>query len=116
MGPVTISGSLTFSSFKGLFILTGVASTSSLLIALIIYFYKNNQVQSGIEDAEQDFPQEIKGDINEEEKEKEETGARGVQDMNLQNGMVKRSISIAISRGDRATGAQVVPISGSARF
>jgi ionotropic glutamate receptor len=39
-GPVTDSSRLTFANFRGLFILTGVASTSSLLIALILYFYK----------------------------------------------------------------------------
>ncbi|KAF2916287.1 hypothetical protein DAI22_09g106900 [Oryza sativa Japonica Group] len=116
VGPVTISGSLTFESFKGLFILTGIASTSSLLIALVIYFYKNKQVQSGIGDAEQDFPQEFKADTIEEEKEQEETGAKGKQNMNLQNSTVKRSASIVIHRGERATGARVVPISGSARF
>uniref|UniRef100_J3MXN7 Glutamate receptor n=1 Tax=Oryza brachyantha TaxID=4533 RepID=J3MXN7_ORYBR len=60
VGPVTISGSLTFESFKGLFILTGVASTSSLLIALAIYFYKNKQVKSG--NGEQNFEQKVKGD------------------------------------------------------
>ncbi|KAM3275469.1 hypothetical protein ACQJBY_044065 [Aegilops geniculata] len=43
LGPVTGSSRLTFANFRGLFILTGVASTSSLLIALIIYFYKKKQ-------------------------------------------------------------------------
>ncbi|TVU09637.1 hypothetical protein EJB05_43123, partial [Eragrostis curvula] len=40
VGPVTGSSSLTFDNFRGLFILTGAASTSSLLIALIMYVYK----------------------------------------------------------------------------
>ena len=43
VGPITGSGRLTFANFRGLFILTGVASTSSVLIALIIYFYKKNK-------------------------------------------------------------------------
>ena len=43
VGSVTGSSRLTFANFRGLFILTGVASTSSLLIALIIYFYKKNR-------------------------------------------------------------------------
>ena len=43
VGPVTGSSSLTFANFRGLFILTGAASTSSLLIASIIYVYKKKQ-------------------------------------------------------------------------
>ncbi|KAK1631000.1 hypothetical protein QYE76_005315 [Lolium multiflorum] len=43
VGPVTGSGRLTFANFRGLFILTGVASTSSLLIALVIFFYKKKK-------------------------------------------------------------------------
>jgi ionotropic glutamate receptor len=44
VGPVTGSGRLTFANFRGLFILTGVASTSSLLIALVIFFYKKKKL------------------------------------------------------------------------
>ena len=39
LGLVPGSSRLAFAIFRGLFILTRVASTSSLLIALVIYFY-----------------------------------------------------------------------------
>ena len=43
LGPVSGSSRLAFAKFRGLFILTGVASTSSLLIALVIFFYKKKK-------------------------------------------------------------------------
>uniref|UniRef100_A0A0E0B390 Ionotropic glutamate receptor C-terminal domain-containing protein n=1 Tax=Oryza glumipatula TaxID=40148 RepID=A0A0E0B390_9ORYZ len=116
VGTITSSGSLTFAGFKGLFILTGVVSTSSLSIALIIYFYKNKQVESGSGDAQQNFPQDIKGDTIEEQKQQEETRAKLIHDMNPQKSMVMRCGSIDIHRGDRPRGPKVVPISSSARF
>ncbi|KAF8657764.1 hypothetical protein HU200_059924 [Digitaria exilis] len=69
VGPVTGSSSLTFANFRGLFILTGAASTSSLLIALIIYAYKkqnrstnmqnnNEQVETNRTEEENNEPQE----------------------------------------------------------
>ena len=69
VGPVTGSSSLTFANFRGLFILTGAASTSSLFIALIIYAYKkqhrstnmkndNKQVGENRTDEENNEPQE----------------------------------------------------------
>ncbi|XP_047046501.1 glutamate receptor 2.8-like [Lolium rigidum] len=48
VGPVTGSSTLTFANFRGLFILTGVASSSSILIALIIYFYKKKYRSTNI--------------------------------------------------------------------
>jgi ionotropic glutamate receptor len=48
VGPVTGSSTLTFANFRGLFILTGVASSSSILIALIIYFYKKKHRSTNI--------------------------------------------------------------------
>uniref|UniRef100_A0ACD5XW14 Uncharacterized protein n=1 Tax=Avena sativa TaxID=4498 RepID=A0ACD5XW14_AVESA len=48
LGPVSGSSRLTFANFRGLFILTGVASTSSILIALIIYFYKKKHRSKNI--------------------------------------------------------------------
>ncbi|XP_052168398.1 glutamate receptor 2.8-like [Oryza glaberrima] len=40
-GTVIGSSSLNFNSFSGLFLVTGVASTSALLIALLMFLYKN---------------------------------------------------------------------------
>jgi len=53
VGPVTGSSSLTFDNFRGLFILTGAASTSSLFIALIIYAEECVQFRDGEENQEQ---------------------------------------------------------------
>jgi glutamate receptor, ionotropic, plant len=40
VGTITGSGRLTFDSFAGPIIATGVASTSSVVVALIFYFCK----------------------------------------------------------------------------
>uniref|UniRef100_A0A0D3H744 Glutamate receptor n=2 Tax=Oryza TaxID=4527 RepID=A0A0D3H744_9ORYZ len=40
-GTIISSSSLNFNSFSGLFLVTGVASTSALLIALVMFLYKN---------------------------------------------------------------------------
>lgn len=74
VGPITGSSSLTFANFRGLFILTGAASTSSLLIALIIYAYKK---QRPIEVMEVDIPQVEENRANEDENEPQE-GNQGV--------------------------------------
>ena len=77
VGPVTGSSSLTFANFRGLFILTGAASTSSLFIALIIYAYKkqhrstnmkndNKQVGENRTDEENNEPQEGNRVVTEE--------------------------------------------------
>ncbi|KAF7058982.1 hypothetical protein CFC21_065945 [Triticum aestivum] len=70
LGPVTGSSRLTFANFRGLFILTGVASTSSLLIALIIYFYKKKRKSTEIVLDNENRPEE--SGINEENSEAQE--------------------------------------------
>lgn len=40
-GTIASSSSLNFKSFSGLFVVTGIASTSALLIALMMFLYKN---------------------------------------------------------------------------
>ncbi|KAL6846531.1 hypothetical protein ACP4OV_023979 [Aristida adscensionis] len=40
-GTIASSSSLNFKSFSGLFLVTGIASTSALLIALMMFLYKN---------------------------------------------------------------------------
>ncbi|XP_062193183.1 glutamate receptor 2.8-like [Phragmites australis] len=40
-GTIASSSSLNFKSFSGLFVVTGIASTSALLIALVMLLYKN---------------------------------------------------------------------------
>jgi ionotropic glutamate receptor len=52
-GSIIGSGSLTFASFEGPIILTGVVSTSSLLVALIMYFYRNKKIKPHHSDSEQ---------------------------------------------------------------
>lgn len=78
LGPVTGSSRLTFANFRGLFILTGVASTSSLLIALIIYFYKKKHKSTNIVSDNENRPEE--NGINEENSE-----AQGENQGNEQN-------------------------------
>ncbi|VAI17878.1 unnamed protein product [Triticum turgidum subsp. durum] len=70
LGPVTGSSRFTFANFRGLFILTGVASTSSLLIALIIYFYKKKRKSTEIVLDNENRPEE--SGINEENSEAQE--------------------------------------------
>nr|CAB3453442.1 unnamed protein product [Digitaria exilis] len=40
-GTISSSSSLNFKSFSGLFLVTGIASTSALLLALVMFLYKN---------------------------------------------------------------------------
>ncbi|XP_048551638.1 glutamate receptor 2.8-like, partial [Triticum urartu] len=75
LGPVTGSSRLTFANFRGLFILTGVASTSSLLIALIIYFYKKKHKSTEIVLDNENRPEE--SGINEENSEAQEVNQGG---------------------------------------
>lgn len=129
VGPVTGSSRLTFSNFRGLFILTGVASTSSLLIALMIYFYKkhrstnitpdekNPPEESGINN-ENNEPQEgsqggkVEKNVQRAGREEngqlqEQTSLEQVSDTNSQTSMVMPNGSIVIFRGERTTGLQV---------
>jgi ionotropic glutamate receptor len=110
VGPVTGSSSLTFANFRGPFILTGAASTSSLFIALIIYAYKkqrrstnmkndNKQVGRNRTDEENNESQEgnqglvteecvqFRGDGEENQQLYEETGSEQVCDRNPHTSM-----------------------------
>ncbi|CAN6167021.1 unnamed protein product [Urochloa humidicola] len=123
VGPITGSSSLTIANFRGLFILTGAASTSSLLIALIIYAYKkqhrstkvvqndNNQVGINGTDEENNEPQEgnqgvvteesvqFRGDGDENRWLHEQTGEQ-VCDRNPHTSTAACDGSAAIHRGE----------------
>ncbi|CAL5081553.1 unnamed protein product [Urochloa decumbens] len=58
VGTISGTGTLTFDSFAGPIIATGVASTTSLAIALIIYLCKKKQVEPEKGDSDQIFAQE----------------------------------------------------------
>ncbi|XP_037441457.1 glutamate receptor 2.8-like [Triticum dicoccoides] len=132
-GPLTGSSTLTFANFRGLFILTGVASTSSLLIAFIIHFYKKRHnltkmpdhkdqpEESGTNDKNSEPQEGSQGgtvEQNEQRAGREENGQLEeqaslelVSDTNSQTsiGMPKQpnNGSIVIFRGERTTGLQV---------
>uniref|UniRef100_J3MXN9 Uncharacterized protein n=1 Tax=Oryza brachyantha TaxID=4533 RepID=J3MXN9_ORYBR len=68
LGSVSDPDKLSVDSFKGLLILTGVASTSSLIIAVMIYLYEKHKTmirmqpdQNGEDLEENDKPQEVNG-------------------------------------------------------
>lgn len=126
VGPVTGSSSLTFANFRGLFILTGAASTSSLLIALIIYAYKkqnrstsmqnnNEQVETNRTDEENNEPQEgnqgavteeciqSRGDGEEDGQLHEQTGSEHVCDRNPHTSPAASDGSSAIHIGEPGT-------------
>ncbi|XP_044948368.1 glutamate receptor 2.8-like [Hordeum vulgare subsp. vulgare] len=127
VGPLTGSSTLTFANFRGLFILTGVASTSSLLIALIIYFYKKKHKTTKIMLDNTNLPEE--NGINEENSELQEgnqdstgveqnTQRAGQEENGLEQQtslemaaetsiVMSRNGSTVISRGKRTTGLQV---------
>ncbi|PUZ74981.1 hypothetical protein GQ55_1G110300 [Panicum hallii var. hallii] len=112
VGTISGTGSLTFDSFAGLIIATGVASTTSLMVALIIYFCKNKQVGHENGDSEQIMPQEENKDSGDGEKQcQEAAGARG---MHEQINNVMRNGSLVICRGERIRSSWVS--SSSARF
>uniref|UniRef100_A0A0E0M1H3 Ionotropic glutamate receptor C-terminal domain-containing protein n=1 Tax=Oryza punctata TaxID=4537 RepID=A0A0E0M1H3_ORYPU len=103
----------------GLLILTGVASTSSLIIAVMIYFYEKKSNGESLE--ENHKPQEMnEGDRAEQNnhpgpghqsgQQQEETGGREMGNINLQTRSVRSNGSIFIWR-DRNLGARVAPIS-----
>jgi ionotropic glutamate receptor len=106
VGTISGTGSLTFDSFAGPIIATGVASTTSLVVALIIHFCKNKKV--GPEnDSEQILPPENGGD---EESQYQQAAATGeIHEHNK----VMRSGSLVICRGERIHSSWV---SSSARF
>ena len=112
VGTISGTGSLSFDSFAGLIIATGVASTTSLMVALIIYFCKNKQVGSENGDSEQIMPQEENKDSGDEEKQRQEAaGARG---MHEQINKVMHNGSLVICTGERIRSSWVS--SSSARF
>ncbi|PNT64642.1 hypothetical protein BRADI_4g30810v3 [Brachypodium distachyon] len=76
VGPVTGSSRLTFANFRGLFIFTGVASTSSLFIALITYFYKKKQKSTKITLPNKNQPEESGTDKEHTELQEGNQGAR----------------------------------------
>jgi ionotropic glutamate receptor len=45
-GAIIGSSRLNFKNFSGLFLLTGVASTSALLIALVMFLYKKHKIRN----------------------------------------------------------------------
>ena len=98
MGTISGTGSLTFDSFAGPIIATGVASTTSLVVALIIHFCKNKKVGPENGDSEQILPQEENKDgVNEERQGQEGDRGRG---MHEQLKTVMRSGSLVIYRGE----------------
>lgn len=106
VGTISGTGSLTFGSFEGLIIATGVASTISLVIALIIHFCKSKKV-----DSEQILQQEeTKDGLNEKNQCQEEDRGKG---MHEQLKTVMRYGSLVIYRGPRIPS---LSISSSARF
>ncbi|OEL14159.1 Glutamate receptor 2.7 [Dichanthelium oligosanthes] len=134
MGTITGSGSLTLGNFRGLFIVTGVASTSSLLIALGIYLYKRNkrsakvmqqyietQQEQGI-DGENNEPEEGAGCRRVEENIQPTAGIEGngqpiqrhvaehLSDRSRQTSTVMQNASNIIHRGERTTDLQTEPI------
>ncbi|KAL6846534.1 hypothetical protein ACP4OV_023982 [Aristida adscensionis] len=114
VGTISGSGSLTFASFAGLIIATGFASTVSLLVALIIYFRTNKQVEPENCDTDQILRQEeTKNDGDEKIKRQEEARAKGVHE---QINKILRNGSHVIYRGERIPGPQAVLASSSARF
>ncbi|XP_062198782.1 glutamate receptor 2.8-like [Phragmites australis] len=136
VGTVTGSGSLTLANFKGLFILTGVASASSLLIALTIYFYKKKEnsatiMQEYVEpgprqengtDGENNEPEEGSGGGRVEENIQpgegierngqpiQQHGVEHLSDRSSQISTVMNNGSVVVHRGERTTSLQTESI------
>ncbi|CAN6272195.1 unnamed protein product [Urochloa humidicola] len=95
-------------NITGPIIATGVASTTSLVVALIIYFCKNKQVRPETGDSEQILPTENGGD--DESQCQQAVRARG---MHVQTNKVIGNGSVVIGRGERIHSLWA---SSSARF
>jgi len=108
VGTISGTDSLTFDSFAGPIIATGVASTTSLVIALITYFCKNKQGEPENGDSEQILPPETGGD--EERQCQQIARARGIHGQIYK---VMRDGSLVMCRGERIHNSWV---SSSARF
>uniref|UniRef100_A0A0D9XDY6 Ionotropic glutamate receptor C-terminal domain-containing protein n=1 Tax=Leersia perrieri TaxID=77586 RepID=A0A0D9XDY6_9ORYZ len=129
VGPVSDPDKLSIDNFKGLFILTGVVSTSSLIIAIMIYLYEKNksmakiQIDQSGDDLEenQKLQEGNEGGRAEENNQLRETGHIGQQiktgEKEMHNGIlqisgVRHNDSIFILR-ERNHGARVAPVSSS---
>ncbi|TVU24228.1 hypothetical protein EJB05_26649, partial [Eragrostis curvula] len=105
VGIISGSGRLTFDSFAGPIIATGVASTSSIVVALIIYLCKKKQVEAENCDTEPVSPAEEIIDHRDEVCQwQEETGARQTHDHTKK---LMRNGSLVIYRGQRIPGPQI---------
>ncbi|XBI81384.1 hypothetical protein VPH35_090297 [Triticum aestivum] len=99
---------LTPDGFTGLFILSGVVSTSSLLIAVVIYFYEKKNSTTKTQP-------EPKGDQAEGNERGNEAGEE-MQNIGLQPSGHRHNAS-AVSWGFRRSfGTRVAPVSSSSRF
>uniref|UniRef100_A0A453KVV3 Ionotropic glutamate receptor C-terminal domain-containing protein n=1 Tax=Aegilops tauschii subsp. strangulata TaxID=200361 RepID=A0A453KVV3_AEGTS len=99
---------LTPDGFTGLFILSGVVSTSSLLIAVVIYFYEKKNSTTKTQPDQ-------KGDQAEGNERGNEAGEE-MQNIGLQPIGHRRNAS-AVSWGFRRSfGTRVAPVSSSSRF
>lgn len=99
VGPITGSSSLTFANFRGLFILTGAASTSSLLIALVIYAYKKQHRSTVVMEVDKTQVEENRAN---EDKDEPQAGNQGV--------VPEEHVQ---SRGDREENGQLHEQTGS---
>ena len=110
MGTISGSGTLTFESFAGPIIATGVASTTSLVVALTIYFCKSKQVEHENGGSDDILPRgEIK-DGGHAEGQRQEAGAI---EMHEQTNKLMYSGSLVIYRCERISR---LPVSSSAKF
>uniref|UniRef100_A0A0D9XDY9 Ionotropic glutamate receptor C-terminal domain-containing protein n=1 Tax=Leersia perrieri TaxID=77586 RepID=A0A0D9XDY9_9ORYZ len=81
-GTIIGSSSLNFNSFSGLFLVTGVASTSALLIALMMFLYKNkHKVRNSISRVQ--TPKRYRAEHINEPNEEEVIGSNQVQNLQL---------------------------------
>ncbi|CAD6219170.1 unnamed protein product [Miscanthus lutarioriparius] len=110
VGTISGSGTLTFESFAGPIIATGVASTTSLVVALTIYFCKSKQVEHENGGSDDILPQgEIK-DGGHAEGQRQEAGAI---EMHEQTNKLMYSGPLVIYRCERISS---LPVSSSAKF
>ncbi|KAL6655544.1 hypothetical protein ACP70R_006370 [Stipagrostis hirtigluma subsp. patula] len=134
VGRVSVPDKLTTDSFKGLFTLTTVVSTSCLFIAMMIYLYEKvnkqttnmqgDQNEDGLEgnhntqdinggDRVQENDQNEAG-RDENDKQHKENGGNKLHNRNTLTSAVKRTGSLVIYRSESTP--RVAPISSSARY
>jgi ionotropic glutamate receptor len=107
VGTISGSGTLTFDSFAGPIIATGVASTTSLVVALTIYFCKSKQVEHENGDSDDILPQ---GEIKDGGQE------AGAIEMHEQTNKLMYSGSLVIYRCERISSLRAARVSSSAQF